>query len=715
MFGFLSIRSKVLAMLLICGIGCLVAASLVAMRSGTTTLKSSIFDQLTTLRTAKAAQVVNWFQDVSDDFSDISQDASTIAGIQAFSAAYLRAGVGASATPTPELDAYYKDKFLPSFAMLVDAPLVPRGFLPASPAALRLQAAYVTRNANPVGTEGVSREDTGQPADSGLAAYDDAVARFQPFFRRAVETHALEDILLVDARSGTIVYTVAKRTDLGASLKSGPLSTSGAARAFSRVIEGGGVPGHTVLEDFSAYIPAGLRPSAFIAAPVFSDGNLVGVVIGVLSVKQINALMTNDRHWEEAGLGRTGEVYLVGVNELLMRSPSRFLIQDPAAYFKALEATGVSSETLARIRHFDSPIMAQKVSTEATREGQKGRSDTQIVADYRGVSTLSSWGPVAVQGLHWIVVAQQDEAEALAPVDGLRHSILVVAALAAVILTAISVALASVFTRPIQAVLAGVNTLAAGDESVRIPVKGRDEFADLARAFNAMANEIAERSARIEQKTVEYEQLLRNFYPDLIADRIRNGEGAFSEHVRNVCVVVLIIEGFEGLVRGGSGETLERVNAVVGDLDELCTAGGLEKIRTIGETYMAACGLSTPRLDAAQRGLAFVEQVSGALDRLSRVYEVELSVRAGVALGDVEVGIVGRHRMLYDVWGATMLEARRIVFDAEPGTVRVTEAVFQQLSVREGFEPKAEITLFDDTPVATWQRPAAPAPAAESR
>ncbi len=244
--------------------------------------------------------------------------------------------------------------------------------------------------------------------------------------------------------------------------------------------------------------------------------------------------------------------------------------------------------------------MGQKVSTEDDARGPEGALRPQIVADYRGVSTLSSWGPVAVQGLHWIVVAQQDEAEALAPVDGLRHSILVVAALAAVILTAISVALASVFTRPIQAVLAGVNTLAAGDESVRIPVKGRDEFADLARAFNRHANEIAERSARIEQKTVEYEQLLqflsrphRRPHPQwrgrllrACAQRLRGGP-----HHR----------GFRGLVRGGSGETLERVNAVVGDLDELCTAGGLEKIRTIGETYMAACGLSTPRLDAAQR------------------------------------------------------------------------------------------------------------------
>ncbi len=706
MLGMLSIRSKILAMLLMCGVLCLLAASYVAIRSGTHALKATIFQQLTTLRASKTAQVSGWFQDVSDDFSDISQDTPSIEGVIAFAAAFEQLGQGAPATASPELEAFYKDKFLPTIAGQVDAPLSVRAFMPTTPAALRLQGSYVVRNDNPVSNDGRKIVDVKSGPDGTASAYDEAVAKFRPFFLRAVETHALEDVMLVDAKTGSIVYTVSKRIDLGANLTSGPLSSSGAARAYRRVIEGGGVPGYTVLEDFSPYVPAGLRPSAFMAAPILSDGNLVGVLIGVVSVQQINDLMTFDGHWDSVGLGQTGEVYLVGTNDLLMRSPSRFLIQDPQAYFKALAATGVDPSTLAKIKHFDSPILAQRVDTEASREGRKGQSDTQIVQDYRGVSTLSSWAPVAVQGLHWIVIAQEDESEALAPVQDLRHAIMVVAAIAAVLLTAISILLASAFTRPIHAVLAGVNTLAGGDESVRIPVKGRDEFADLAKAFNAMANEIAERSARIEQKTVEYEQLLRNFYPDLIADRIRLGESSFSERVRNVCVVVIIIEGFDGLVGGGPGDALERINSLVGDIDEACAASGLEKIRTIGETYIAACGLSTPRLDAAQRSLAFVAQVDLVLERLSRTYGVPLQAQSGLALGDAEVGVVGRHRMVYDVWGPTMLEARRIVFDAEPGTLRVTAAVLQQLSNRDGFQRMPDIVLYDDTHVETWQRDA---------
>ncbi|GGF88444.1 adenylate/guanylate cyclase domain-containing protein [Azorhizobium oxalatiphilum] len=712
MFSFLSIRSKILAMLLFCGLGCLVVASYVSLRSGINTLKATIFEQLTTLRTAKTQQVTAWFKDVSEDFSDISQDTPSMAGVQAFTAAFAQLGQGAPATASPALDAYYRDKFLPTFASLVDAPLVPRGFLPASPAGLALQDAYVRRNPDPVGTGGV--KETGVTSGPGgtASAYDAAVAQFQPFFRRAVETHALEDMLLVDVATGNVVYTVAKRTDLGANLLTGHLSSSGAARAFRRVLEGGGVPGHTVLEDYSSYVPAGLRPTAFVAAPVFADGTLVGVLIGVLSSAQVNSLMTNDRHWVEAGLGRTGEVYLVGAGDLLMRSPSRFQIEDPEAYYKALTNTGVSAETIARIKHFNSAVLFQRISTTGARDGQHGQANTMIVTDYRGVQTLASWAPVAVHGLHWVVVAQQDEAEAMVPVSDLQGSIRLVAALAAVLLTGVSVVLASVFTRPIRAVLRGVNELAAGDESVRIPVKGRDEFSDLARAFNAMAGEIAERSARIEQKTAAYEQLLRNFYPDLIADRIRMGEESFSERVRNVCMVVLVIDGFESLVGGASGDTLTRIDAVVSEIDEACTSAGLEKIRTIGETYIAACGLSTPRLDAAQRSLAFVQQVSATLDRLSRLYDLPLDVRAGLALGDAEIGIVGRHRMLYDVWGLTMLEARRIVFEAEPGSMRVTAAVRQQLGDPEGFARMPDIQLFDETHVETWQAPVGAQPAA---
>lgn len=704
MFGILSIRSKILAMLLLCGVLCLMAASIVAIRSGTHALKTTIFEQLTTLRASKTSQVSAWFKDVADDFSDISQDTPAVEGVAAFAATYHLLGQGAPHGPSPALEEYYKKKVLPSFATLVDAPLAPRAFLPTSPAALHLQEAYVVRNDDPVGNEGRKIVDVKSGPDGTLSPYDEAVSKYRPFFLRAVDTHALEDILLVDAKTGTIVYTVSKRIDLGSNLKFGSLSNSGAARAFRRVMEGGGVPGQTVLEDFSPYIPAGLRPSAFIAAPVLSDGNLIGVLIGVLSVSQINDFMTFDGRWDNVGLGKTGEVYLVGANDLLMRSNSRFLIQNPDGYFKALDATGVDAETLAKIKHFDSPILTQRVDTRASREGQKGLSDTQIVQDYRGISTLSSWAPVSVQGLHWIVVAQEDESEALAPVQELRHSIMVVSAIAAVLLTAFSVLLASGFTRPIHAVLAGVNKLAGGDESVRITVRGRDEFAELAQAFNSMANEIAERTARIDQKTRDYEQLLRNVYPDLIADRIRLGESSFSERVRNVCVVVIIIEGFDGLVGAGHRDTLERINTLVGDIDEACAAGGLEKIRTVGETYIAACGLSTPRLDAAQRGLAFVAQVDAILERLARTYDAPLSARAGVALGDAEVGVVGRHRLLYDVWGPTMLQARRIVFDAEPRTLRVTAAVLQQLSVRDDFVQMPDIVLFDSTRVETWQR-----------
>jgi class 3 adenylate cyclase len=334
----------------------------------------------------------------------------------------------------------------------------------------------------------------------------------------------------------------------------------------------------------------------------------------------------------------------------------------------------------------------------------KGKTGTDIINDYRGNEALASWAPIDVLGSRWAIVAKMDTSEAMAPVGGFRRRIIQVAAAAATLLTLFSLLAASIFTRPIKEVLKGVNELAGGDERTRIKVIGHDEFSELGRAFNSMADEIAARSEKIEQKTLEYETLLRNVYPDIVAERIKMGDEAIAEIVKNVCVIVISIEGINALVTNAAEDTISRVNELISDFDEAASNTGVEKLRTVGETYVAACGLSVPRLDGAARALAFVTQAASVVERHSHNWGLSLSIKAGIAIGDAEVGLIGRQRTVYEVWGTTMLTARRMVFDADAGMVHVTKPVLDQLPEPEGFKKGAPVKLKDAGTIETWIR-----------
>jgi class 3 adenylate cyclase len=688
----LSIRSKLLALLLLSGIVCIAATGWIADRSGTKSLRESIFNQLTTLRETKKSEIKRYFLHMERQFAAVAQAPDMTAAAEAFESGFAQ--MEGMTAPATDLETYYKDQFIPRIADLAGVEQEPQAYMPIDQNSLRLQTDYVARNSFPT-------DEKHKLVTAGTSTpYDDAHIRYHPFLLRMAEASNLSDIMLVDPQTGVVIYTVYKGTDFGSDLQEGPLALSGIARAFEAAVRSGG----TVLEDYSPYAPSYFAPAAFIATPIMDQGRMAAVLVAEVSKDDIDDVMTAGHRWEETGLGKTGEVFLAG-GDRTMRSGSRFRFENPEAYFAALTETGVSSAEIDRIKRFDSTILNQAVDSFAVNEALKGKSGTELVSDYRGAEVLASWAPLDVLGTRWAIVAKMDTTEAMMPIEAFRRRVIQVAAGAAALLTLFSLLAASVFTRPIREVLTGVNQLAAGDESTRIKVAGRDEFSDLGRAFNSMADEIAVRTEKIEQKTHEYDALLRNVYPEIVAERIRMGDEAIAETAKNVCIIVISIEGVSALTSSSAEDTIKRMNELIGDLDEAAQDAGIEKIRTVGETYLGACGLSTPRLDSARRALAFITQAAAVVERHGRQWSLPLSVKAGVALGDAEVGLVGRQRTVYEVWGTTMLTARRMVFNAAAGTVHVTKPVLEQLADPEDFAKASAVKIDDGRTIETWSRP----------
>ena len=128
-------------------------------------------------------------------------------------------------------------------------------------------------------------------------------------------------------------------------------------------------------------------------------------------------------------------------------------------------------------------------------------------------------------------------------------------------------------------------------------------------------------------------------------------------------------------------------------LDELVEAHGLEKIKTLGDGYLAVAGVPTRRPDHALAAAAMALATPSALHRAMAQDWPDLEVRIGIASGPLVAGIIGRRRFSFDLWGDTVNTASRMASLAEPGTTRMTEATREMLGDQVLVGPAARLEV----------------------
>lgn len=330
-----------------------------------------------------------------------------------------------------------------------------------------LQRLYIQDNPNPTG-----EKENLDAADDG-SAYSQAHAAYHPYMRTLLRDRGYYDVFLFDPQ-GNLVYSVYKELDYATNLIEGEWAQSDLGNAF-RAARDNPRADYQAFFDFRAYAPSYDAPASFISTPLLdANGGLQGVLVFQLPVGRLNEQMN-----QTAGLGETGETYLVG-NGNLMRSDSRF-------------------ET-------ESTILQRRVETEPVDAALAGQSGIMETQDYRGVDVLSAYAPVEFLGTRWAILAEQDMAEAMAPVADLRNLMLAVVAAIVAILTVVGILTARSIVRPITSMTGAMEKLAHGDKSVEIPAVGRaDEVGEMASAVavfkeNMIKNEEMSRQAAIEQE-----------------------------------------------------------------------------------------------------------------------------------------------------------------------------------------------------------------------
>jgi adenylate cyclase len=193
--------------------------------------------------------------------------------------------------------------------------------------------------------------------------------------------------------------------------------------------------------------------------------------------------------------------------------------------------------------------------------------------------------------------------------------------------------------------------------------------------------------AQIEYERDRASALLHAMLPAPVIQRLRNGEEVIADRFEAATIVFADIVDFTPFAASiPPSELVQRLTTIFLAFDDIADLHGIEKIKTIGDAYMAACGVPEPREDHAQRALEFAR---GLIRETESDRGGGLSIRVGLHSGPVIAGLVGRLRFLYDVWGETVNLASRLEASGVPGRIHLSDAARKLLADRFALPPEA--------------------------
>lgn len=191
------------------------------------------------------------------------------------------------------------------------------------------------------------------------------------------------------------------------------------------------------------------------------------------------------------------------------------------------------------------------------------------------------------------------------------------------------------------------------------------------------------------------ERLLLNVLPPAIAERLKHGESNIAQGHADVTVMFADIVGFTKMTEELSPvETVKILNDVFSMFDEIADKYGVEKIKTIGDAYMAAGGVDS----GAQ--VHYADAVANmAIEMLERVNDYRrgtgenIELRIGIGTGPVVAGVIGKKKFIYDMWGDTVNVASRMAADAFTGSIQVDLTTYRRLHTRFRFDAPHDVEI----------------------
>ncbi len=199
---------------------------------------------------------------------------------------------------------------------------------------------------------------------------------------------------------------------------------------------------------------------------------------------------------------------------------------------------------------------------------------------------------------------------------------------------------------------------------------------------------------QVERARRQADDLLLNVLPQPIADQLKHNPATIADAHAEVTVLFADIVEFTRMSAAADpGDVVELLNAIFSDFDELADRHGLEKIKTIGDAYMVAGGLTQPHSDHTAAVVAFAVEMLEVIKRHCGPDGAAIGLRVGIHTGPIVAGVIGRRRFIYDLWGDTVNTASRMESFGLTNVIQVTPEVMARLDGRYAFEPRGPIEV----------------------
>ena len=430
---------------------------------------TTVAEEKLSIENRQTSEAIRRYIDTVDSQVRIMSSESQVeAAASAFISAYNQySAQRGSLTPAQQakLNAYYSEDFAGLYEQrnnqVLPRPLSLVESLPVT--AKTLQYDFIAGSSFPIG-EKDSLYNLGNTTD-----YAKLHEQYHDYFRTFLKEFGYYDIFIADAQTGNIVYSVYKELDFATSVKTGPYADTGIGNAFQKALQANSADSvkHSRLD---SYLPSYDAMAGFVSSPVVdAGGKTIAVLIYQIPLDVISHIMTHGETWQSAGLGTSGETYIVSKQSTLV-TESRFFLEDPEGYFAALKTS--LPQVAQQVKQSGTTVGIQPVTTTVVNKALAGESGFDRISDYRGVEVFSYYSTVNIGEYSYALLAEIDVEEALLPAVSLRNklisgtvfAVIMIAGLAAVL----AIWLAGRLVKPLNKVGDTCEALASGEGDLTI-------------------------------------------------------------------------------------------------------------------------------------------------------------------------------------------------------------------------------------------------------
>ncbi len=472
--NFKSLKFRLITLISVATIAVGITIIFVAMPKFDSAMIELNLNQLNAVKESKRGHIDDFFHNIKSLIISTAKNRGTLEAIKDFDTTYSKLNETLNFDLRKiknSLINNYNNKYLNKVEYSI--PNVPgrrstKDYLPKNPNGLCAQKLYILDNPHNVGVK-----NNLQYCKKYNDEYSQVHKKNHPGFNKILNEFGLYDIFLVN-NNGDVIYTVFKEKDYATNLLNGAYKDTGLAIAYKKASSLN--PGDIAYDDFKPYEPSYNSPAAFISTPIFENDKKLGVLIFQFPIDKINNIMSFNGKYKEAGLGDSGEAYLIG-SDGTMKNNSRFTkeIKDPL------------------VKKLGTTIGIFKITSKSTKEALKGNSGSWIIKDYRNVDVLSAYAPIDVYGDKWAIIAEIDKDEALKSSKSIQSLVIISSLVVIILFVLLGVVLVQklIVTKLSKLQNAAYDlALGEGDLTKRVQVPHGDEIHEVAHNINLFIEKV---------------------------------------------------------------------------------------------------------------------------------------------------------------------------------------------------------------------------------